>query len=59
MFNDEKKDKKKNLIMVIIVFLTMAGMIVLDVVSKWRNSVKYREWLKQENERKFFNEFSY
>lgn len=54
MFNEEKDYRKKNLIMVIIVFLAMAGMIILDAVSKWRNSVN---WLKDNNKRNVQNDF--
>lgn len=50
LFNDELKDKKRNLIMVVCVFLTMTAMIVLDFASKWRNSLMYKE--KQILERK-------
>lgn len=52
MFNEEKDYRKKNLVMVIIVFSAMAGMIILDIVSKWRNSVN---WLKENNKRNVQN----
>lgn len=48
MFNEEKDYRKKNLIMVVIVFSAMGGMIILDAVSKWRSSVN---WLKDNNKR--------
>lgn len=54
MFNEEKDYRKKNLIMVIIVFTAMAGMIILDIVSKWRNSVK---WLNENHKRNVQNDF--
>ncbi|XP_055298892.1 gustatory receptor for sugar taste 43a-like isoform X2 [Sitodiplosis mosellana] len=38
LFNDQWKDKKRNLIMVVLVFLSMTGMIVLDIISKWRSA---------------------
>lgn len=37
------KDKKRNLFMVAMVFLTMTGMIALDVISKWRSARKFQE----------------
>lgn len=41
--NDELRDKKRNLIMVVCVFLTITAMIVLDFASKWRNSLMYKK----------------
>lgn len=54
LFNDPGKDKKRNLIMVVVVFISMTGMIILDVVSRWRNSNKFRQDLIRSNKRKFF-----
>lgn len=42
VFNEQRKDKKRNLIMVVIVFLAMTGMIILDIVSKWRSARKHQ-----------------
>lgn len=37
------KDRRRNLFMVAMVFLTMTGMIALDVISKWRSARKFQE----------------
>lgn len=35
-----------------IVFLTMTGMIILDIFSKSRNANKYKQILEEQNKRK-------
>lgn len=54
MFNDDlKKDKKRNFIMVAIVFVCMMVMISLDIVFKWRSAAKLGE-LQKGNRQHFF-----
>lgn len=38
MFNEQKNDKKRNIILVATVFLIMTGMLILDSISRWRNA---------------------
>lgn len=43
MFNDQKKEKKRNIILVSVVLLTMTMMVILDCIGKWRSADKFRE----------------
>lgn len=43
LFNEQLKDKKRNLIMLIVVFFSMTGMILLDIVSRHRSAANYIE----------------
>lgn len=52
IFNEQRRDKKRNLIMVLIVFVTMTGMIALDIVSKYRSFARYKDMLTKEGKRK-------
>lgn len=45
--------------MVIIVYFTMTGMIILDIVSKYRSFTKFQDGLKKQNKRKIFKHFPY
>lgn len=53
IFNEQRKDKRRNLFMVLTVFVTMTGMIVLDIISKHRSFAKYKDSLSKESKRKF------
>lgn len=52
LFNEQMKDKKRNLFMLIIVYLAMTGMILLDAVSKYRSAQKGKEKKEKLEERK-------
>lgn len=52
IFNEQRRDKKRNSIMILIVYVTMTGMIILDIISKYRSFAKYRESLDKESKRK-------
>lgn len=54
IFNDSKKDKRRNLIMLVIVYLIMTGMIIMDVISRFRSFRKYKETLTKDSKRNFY-----
>ena len=43
LFNEPKKDKKRNIILVATVFLIMTGMLILDAIAKWGTSKSLKE----------------
>ncbi|XP_055304137.1 gustatory receptor for sugar taste 43a-like [Sitodiplosis mosellana] len=50
MFDDDmKKDKRRNFIMVAIVFVIMTVMLALDIVFKWRSAENFRAKLQDGN----------
>lgn len=54
IFNEQKKDKRRNLIMVLIVYSIMTGMIIMDVISRFRSFRKYKETLAKDKKRNVF-----
>lgn len=55
MFNNNGRDKKRNVLMITIAFATMTAMIILDFISKWRNAKNYKEKLELKGQRKKYN----
>lgn len=54
MFNKQSKDKKRNIILVVSIFLAMTGMVILDVIAKIRNANIYKD---RQEQRTIPNEF--
>lgn len=40
LFNDQTRDRKRGIIMVSVVYITMTGMIILDIISRNRSTLK-------------------
>lgn len=49
---NKKRDRKQNILMIVAVFTTMTGMIIMDFVSKWRNAENWKRKLEKEGSRK-------
>lgn len=53
MYNNNKRDRKQNIIMIIVVFSTMTGMIIMDFVSKLRNANSFKRKLEADGKSEF------
>lgn len=49
LFNDQIRDRKRGIIMVSVVYISMTGMIILDIISRNRSTLKTKVALEALN----------